>query len=161
VAAAALSLAAVAATLVVCIVPRFRDAVVSRAPAVYAEGDVLTLLPTDLRLDRRNVVLFSRHDCGVCQQSKGEFAKLVADLTDARSTRIVLVVPAPVNEDEVRFGRDIGLNSENLLGMTLRGTRVRGVPSVALVDQQGKILMFHEGALTEETRRRIASVVAG
>jgi hypothetical protein len=158
--AAALSLATVAATLVVAIVPRFREAILSRIPAAYAEGDVLTLLPTDLRLERRNVVLFSRHDCGICQQSKVEFAKLVADLSGARFTRVILVVPAPVSEDEMMFGREIGLKQAGLLGLTLRGTRLRGVPSVAVVDEHGKILMFHEGSLTEETRGRVASVAA-
>jgi hypothetical protein len=120
----------------------------------------LTLLPGDLHLGRRNVAVFSRHDCGACQQSKTELKKLVADLQATRAAQVILLVPAPLSEEELIFGREIGLESSPL-GLSLQDSRLRGVPSVAVVDERGKILTFHLGVLTEEARRNITTVAAG
>jgi hypothetical protein len=157
--AAAVALATVTVTVVVAMVPALR-AVLSRVPASYASGDVLTFLPPDLHLERRNVVVFSRHDCSACQRSKAEFKKLADDIRGFRPVRLILVVPAPLNEEEVGFGRDIGFESSPL-ALSLGGTRLRAVPSLAVIDEHGRVLMFHEGVLTEETREKIATVAAG
>jgi hypothetical protein len=157
--AAVVALALVAATVVMGALPRFRSRFLSPSPPAYEPGDQLTLLPANLRLEHRNVVVFSRHDCSACQQSKAEFTNLAADLRGARPVQLIFIVPAPLSEEELIFGREIGLESSPL-GLSLQDSRLRGVPSVAVVDERGKILMFHEGVLTEETRRYITTVAA-
>jgi hypothetical protein len=160
--ASLLAVTLMAATLTVSGFPRLRDRFFSsHKPQGYVVGDHLSVLRADTQLAHRTIVLFARHDCSACQRSKAQFTALVTRFQKTPSTQVVLAAPEPLDEDDLTFGQEIGLLPSRVLGLVLRGTRIRRAPSVAVVDESGKILMFHEGVLTSDVMRQVATAAGG
>jgi hypothetical protein len=109
----------------------------------------------------RTLVVIARSDCGACQQARPYLAELVAE-AQARGG-VVLASPGLDRQAEVAFGREIGLPEEAVKAIPPAGLRATVVPTLVLVDRQGRILGAWEGvppARQPEIRKAIRAVGA-
>jgi hypothetical protein len=86
-------------------------------------------------------------------------AAIVADLAKRPDTRVVLVVPDAVPDEERLFALELGLDPSQILETDLHRLRLRQVPTMVLADESGKILIAREGRLTETDRRDVIEIV--
>ena len=73
---------------------------------------------------------------------------------------MILVVSAAADDTEREFGRGVGLESLQVVEAELSQMGIRRLPSLAVVDGEGTILLFREGVLTEESKREVLALIA-
>lgn len=120
----------------------------------YRAGDRIDLGFAGAPRARRTVLVFSRADCAACIRSKPEFASLSAAL-GARNVRLVLVIHGGATPPAVAFGRDIGIPAEHVVALESTPLHILRVPALAVVDEQGRILVYSEGVPSAEAQDRI------
>jgi hypothetical protein len=123
----------------------------------YSIGDHIDL--PDILSDQESISLlvFSRHDCGACQEAKTSLADLVRVVRADASVRIRLVTGTARAEENRRFARDIGVQPEELISIDWDSVRVDSVPFVLVVDRGGIVRYAHQG--TPETSQ-VTAVIA-
>jgi hypothetical protein len=157
----------VAGSALVMAVPALRDRWGQSPPgnAGYRVGERIDLPATIHQSFPLTLLLFTRAGCGACQAATPAFASLVAGLRDRPSIRTLMIVREGSEPEEREYLRAIGLDEDRLVGVDFRNLRLRRVPTIVLVDRDGKVRYSLEGAPTalkqEELIRIAASVDVG
>jgi hypothetical protein len=114
----------------------------------YVPGEGIDLPPSLYSANARTLVIFAQSTCAVCQRAKDSLGDLAEAFTSGPLAHVVMVTgrSAPSMAAEQQFARDIGLDERQVVPLDLTTLRVRGVPTVLLVDTGGKILAVTEGA---------------
>jgi hypothetical protein len=149
-------LVVLAATTLPLLVPSMRTWIsFGRSSAGYRVGDRIEIAGSPYRRASRTVLIFSRSSCGACQSSKRLFTSLVSDLSAASNVAAVLVTPDSLVEEETRFAHDVGIPADRVLRTDLNNFNLRMVPTLVVVDSEGRVLKVHEGILTEAVRHEL------
>jgi len=149
------------ATLATLAMPSIR-LVLGFAPAqagAYALGERIDVPPAVYESSQYTVVVFARSGCGVCQQMKPWLSDLAERVQQRASSRVVMVVGAGQLKDEIAFAGEIGLGRERVVPLTPGPIKVQVVPTVVLVDRQGRVLFVQEGAPLAERDAVIDRIV--
>jgi len=154
----------VAGSALVMAVPALRDRWGQSPPgnAGYRVGERIDLPATTHESFPLTLLLFTRTGCGACQAAKPALASLVAGLRDRPSIRTLMIVREGSEPEEREYIRAIGLDEDRLVGVDFRNLRLRRVPTMVLVDRDGKVRYSLEGAPTapkQEELIRIATSV--
>lgn len=143
--AATLAVVVVVATAVAVLVPSIRDRVIAPdEPPSYSVGDTIGLAPSLYDANARTLVLFARSTCAFCQQARPIFVEAISLAGQQPDLAVVLVTAGGNRDDEVAFGRDVGLSEAQVRLVPGSELALRTVPSVALVDREGRVLFFQE-----------------
>jgi len=111
----------------------------------YTRGDTIDVPSAAYRGVARTVVVFSRSSCPACQAARPRLRRLTAAVKRVSDARIVLVTPLGDESNELVYARDLGLAESEVMAISPSQVRVRAVPTIALVDSQGRIIFVHEG----------------
>jgi thioredoxin-related protein len=155
--AAAAAILLVLLTTVALAVPGVRTALgFERARGTgYAVGQRVDLVPPGSESRRHTLLIFARHDCGACQQSKSAFADLVRDLRE-QGVDTVIVTNQHQRPSQVAYGQELGVREERVLSLDLSTLKVQLVPSIVLVDRAGTVVYARAGALAHDDRAAVA-----
>jgi hypothetical protein len=125
-----------------------------QAAATYRAGDTLSEVPAAVvGQTPRTLLLFVRSTCKFCTENMPFYQRLAARRADAPDIRLVAVTAEPVSttrdylkQHAVTFDDVVQVRPENL--------RIRGTPTLALVDKERKVLELWQG-LVEEDREPV------
>jgi hypothetical protein len=109
---------------------------------------------------RRSLLVFLRPDCPFCERSHSFLKRVVAEFSECPhlDVRFVLPPPAPGARE---YLSDAGIGDATLLVSDLTAAGVPGVPSVALVDEDGAILRSWVGKLPTQQEENLLSAARG
>mgnify|MGYP003575296088 CR=1 FL=1 len=114
--------------------------------AGYAIGDVLPSIPGVNYGDReQTLVMFLSSNCRYCTESAPFYSALTAR-RDAASVRIVAVGTEP-QEALSSYLEDHSVRTDNVVTVTPGTFRVRGTPTLVLVNRKGEVHALWRGAL--------------
>jgi thiol-disulfide isomerase/thioredoxin len=114
----------------------------------YAVGGRIDVPTAVYGADPYTVVLFARSTCAFCQRAKPLFTKLVADLAESHSARMVMVSSPSGGTGDVDYAKSVGLEADQLVVLDPVSLRLKTVPTLVLVDRQGQVRYSHEGMPT-------------
>ena len=149
--AAAISLLlVVAATIVAVVSPSAREWTRERlrwAPG-YQIGAPSGLPAAWLNTADRTVLIFASTSCEACRRSLPVYRTLV-DAVRARSELRLRIMLTSPGDDEAAYAASIGAPAADVTRIDARGTRLRRVPTILIVDRQGLVVEKKEGVLSE------------
>jgi hypothetical protein len=114
----------------------------------YSIGDRVDLPDTLSDRGLISLLVFSRHDCGACQEARPALADLVRAVRADPSVRIRLVTGATHADENLEFAEMIGVRPDERLPVDWDLVRVDRVPLVLVVDRGGVVQYVHQGAPT-------------
>jgi hypothetical protein len=138
----------VGATIIVLVTPSIR-ATLGLTPSIqpgYVQGDRIDVPARVYESSPYTVIVFARSNCPVCQRVKPWLAQMTASVQRQTAARVVMVATNAGLDEEVAFGREIGLGQEQVVLLPSQALRVKLVPTVVLVDRRGEVLYSVEGA---------------
>lgn len=166
-----LDLIATGAFIVLCCVAIFwfvenRTDRAPRQASGIAVGDAMPgFLPIEYEAHDRTLILVLSADCRFCVESAPFYESLVESLQDTSVSREDVQVVAAVTEDEVTaasFLANAGLQEIPFFsGVELRGLRVRGTPTLLLVDRQGVVVNLWRGKLFHDSEQEVLKALTG
>ncbi|MYA79388.1 MAG: hypothetical protein F4X39_02525 [Acidobacteriia bacterium] len=166
-----LDLIATGAFIVLCCVAIFWfvENRIERAPrqaSGIAVGDAMPeVLPIEYEAHDRTLILVLSADCRFCVESTPFYKSLVESLQDTSELREEVQVVAVVTEDEDTsdsFISSAGLQEIPLFsGVKLRNLRVRGTPTLLLVDRQGIVVNLWRGKLVRGAEQEVLKALTG
>jgi hypothetical protein len=106
----------------------------------------------------KTLIYFSTPTCAACARSEGALSGLVRHAM-SHDIGVVLVRPEGVGSDNAMFSERTGVDVSHVLSLDLGHLRVRRVPTLLIVDRTGKVLMYHEGVLTDTDTREVAEAL--
>jgi hypothetical protein len=77
---------------------------------------------------------------------KPSLVELISALEKHTATRTVMVTGGAQLSDEIKYAAELGLASDRVVQLTASTRKLRQVPTVVLVNRQGKVLASEEGA---------------
>jgi thioredoxin-related protein len=104
------------------------------------------------------VLLFARANCRACQNAKPMLAQLMAQLSGSDRVAVRVLAPARTPDEQIEYIRTLGLSEESLVLVDFRDYRIRGIPTLLLVNKKGEILRISQG--TGESLAGFAAEVA-
>jgi hypothetical protein len=133
------------------------------APA-YVEGDLIDVPRNLYASTSATVLIFARSSCSVCQRAQPSFAASVRQLRTLPGVAVRLVPTGAKSDDEAAYGRAIGLSEAEITPVAVQTLRLRVVPTVVVVDRNGRIQFSAEGVLSgaqEGALRQAAASISG
>lgn len=86
-------------------------------------------------------------------------ASLIADIELRPDVQAYFVAGNALVENERLFAAEIGVAASHLIQVSHRELRLRLVPTLVLVDQDGRILLSREGIVTESDRNDVIALL--
>lgn len=143
--------AVLGATLLVLAMPAWRTHFAAENPASYRVGETIDIPTAIYSGSAMTLAVFGDANCAAARGSQSALRSLVSGFTGQRRGRAVLVASngSGRSTDHDPFASAIGLGSAAVQAVDLRQLRLRAVPAAVVLDRRGRILAFHEGAMTE------------
>jgi len=130
------------------------------APPSYQIGAASTL-PADWHDAADNTVLiFVTTGCDACRRSL-PFHQAIAGAVGARANLHLRVVLTSPGDDAAAYAAAIGVRADQVARMDPRGTRLRRVPTVLIVDRRGVVVEKKEGVLPEAEQHALIERLKG
>lgn len=129
-----------------------------RVPA-YRAGERIDAPPRVYTSSPLTVLLFIRGNCPTCQRSQPVF-KSLADRLAATPARMVLVTDTRRPEDAA-YASAIGIDSSGVAPLDFSALRLKSVPTLVLVDREGRVLYALEGVPSDRERDALLQAVIG
>jgi hypothetical protein len=126
-------------------------------PPGYAKGEAAPALQgLDFSTQERTVVLFATTRCRYCAESMPFYQRLGEKVAARRGARFVVVSPEPTAALAAYLqGRQVSPSA--VLSVEARSVRVRGTPTLLVVDRRGQIDEAWEGKLTPAQEEAVLS----
>lgn len=125
--------------------PAVREWIGLTPGAAYPAGTTIDVPASVYSTSVRTVLLFARYNCQGCQRAKPFLAAVVKGAVRSPDTRVVLVTEPAHHDAEVAYGREIGLDDSDVVGLDLTKLRLHRVPTIVLVDGHGVVQYAFEG----------------
>jgi len=140
-----------AGTLALFFSPALRARLGLGAPVgpAYVAGDRIDLPAELYGATPATLFIFARSTCSSCQRAQPVLAAAVHALRATPGVAIRLVPTRAPDADELGYARAIGLREADVTPVTMAQLRLRVVPTVVLVDREGRIRFSVEGVLSE------------
>lgn len=121
---------------------------VSGQPDSNPVGSTLSVTGVDWTRSRQTLVLALQKGCRYCSESAPFYQRLVRDYADAEKTRLVAVLP-----NDVETGRgyleSLDVPIQEVRQAALSSIKVKGTPTLLLVNQSGEVVAYWRGKLTQ------------
>jgi hypothetical protein len=113
------------------------------------------VLASDLS-GRRSVVMFLKTDCPFCVQSR-QLYKQISD--KAQSTRLVIVGYETRDVLRRRYVEEYGLDADIVATIEYGHTRLRGTPTVLVLDAASRVVSVWRGRLSQADEARLLAQI--
>lgn len=127
----------------------------------YRPGDTLVGLPdVDFRRASRTLLLVVRSTCHYCRASTPFYRQLASSKSRIEGLRIVGVCTES-KEACATFLRQEKLELDDIMAVRPGGLRIRGTPTLVLVDAQARVVKLWTGQLQDAKQREVLRVLEG
>lgn len=151
---------AVVATSIVVLVPSVRDfLLVTEETPAYVVGEAIDLPADAFRAAPRTLLLFARSTCAACQQAQPFFLDAIGVSSAQPGLAVALVTTGRNKDDELIYGRTLGLVDAQIHFIAASDLRLKRVPSVAIVDQSGVVRFFRETLTGLDVQRDVLDTI--
>jgi hypothetical protein len=148
--------AAVAAVVLVRNLIVRRDA--RRIPPAIVTGTPLPLSEMDWRANGRTLVLAVSTSCHYCSESAPFYRRLAAELP-RHGVHLTVLLPQEVSEGR-SYLQHLGVPAADIRQAPLRELKIRGTPTLLLVDDRGIIRGVWEGKLSSDAEQNVLQAAA-
>jgi hypothetical protein len=121
------------------------------------QGQKLTSLDVDWKQNGQTLLLAISSGCHFCTESASFYKQLAKD---HRSTRLVAVLPQPINEGK-RYLDGLGVPVDDIKQAELNSINVQGTPTLILVNSDGVVVDSWIGKLADDKQKEVLIKVAG
>lgn len=104
----------------------------------------------------QTLLLVSQTGCHFCSDSAPFYQRLVQEAKMRGNVRLVFVLPQPVAEGQ-KYLNDLGLFVTDIVQAPLRTIRVKGTPTLILVNNSGVVTDLWIGKLPPEKEAEVVS----
>jgi thiol-disulfide isomerase/thioredoxin len=133
-----------------------RNAPTSSVPSGPPLGEQLSVPGITWGDSKETVVLALSNKCHFCSESAPFYQRLASDLAHRKDVRLVAVFPQNVDEAKKYLGQ-LGVPIEQVVQASLDSLRVRGTPTLVIVDRTGTVKQSWVGKLTLERETEVLS----
>jgi hypothetical protein len=118
-------------------------------PSVNLVGAKVSVSEVDWTKSEQTLVLALNQDCHFCTESAAFYQKIAKDESIKKKTRLLAVFPHSAQEGE-KYLNKLGVPTDDidLKQVTLSSIRVRGTPTLMLVNSQGLVIDAWLGKLS-------------
>jgi len=135
---------------------------VSARPPLYAEGErIPAVAGVNFAAFDRTLLVVMKSDCPFCIASSGFYRRLLDEQQTRRASVQVLFVAA---EDDARFDeslRENGLPTGRTARMRGNSLKVRGTPTLLLIDRSSRVQTVWEGQVPASVEKQIVAATFG
>jgi hypothetical protein len=125
---------------------------------VYQRGDRLDLPGVDFASSAQTLVLALNLNCQYCDESVPFYKALVAGRTTPVALRVIAVLPAEREESQPALAKK-GLHPDQLIDLPLSQLRIRGTPTVLLVDRHAMVQAVWQGRLDAKRQQEVREAI--
>lgn len=145
-----MALVLVLGTLAMAASPRFRAFLQPVAAPAYGPGDHFEG-PAPVTADAtRALIVVAGPNCGATERAHAFLAEAVSVATIA-GTRVWLYTPEAGHPEIATYAARLGIDRKHIVAVDPAATRLRLMPSLALLDGDHTVLSFWQGAPDAET----------
>lgn len=150
----------VAITLVAVLAKRFvfsnrnQNQTTEQAPSNV--GTKISQLDIDWSKSDKNLLLMLSNTCRYCTESAPFYKRLVQERTHRDTFRLTAVLPQPVSEGR-SYLNGLGVDIEEIKQLSPGAIRIRGTPTLLLVNSAGVVTQEWLGILPPETENEVLS----
>jgi hypothetical protein len=127
-------------------------------PPTYAVGEQIKVAGVDFRASAQTLVLVVRKGCRFCDESMPFYKQLGDDAAIAKTTRLVIAAP----DDEVVSREELAKQAvrvDQVVKVKGGDLKVRGTPTVIVVDRGGTVRQVLIGRLDETKQRELVTTL--
>lgn len=144
-------LAVIALTSAFVITPSLRTLFATHStPSGIAIGERLVLVDDPPSVGRRSVLIFARSTCEYSEKAKPTLRKVISRVAERTDARVALILTDTELVDGPSYAESLGLTPEAVIPYGIFRGRLRRVPAVVIVDNDGKVV-FSEIASSRES----------
>ena len=122
-----------------------------------AVGEKLSLTGVDWQSNGTTLVLALAPGCDSCSESAPFYRRLTAELATQR-VHLTAVLPASVEESR-EYLRSLKVEIADVRQGSFEALKIRGTPTLILVDQQGVVLNVWLGRLPPEKEQQVIDTI--
>ncbi len=126
-------------------------------PQRIAIGTKLSVPGIDWGVNGNTLVLALSTNCHYCTESSPFYRRLSAELPRQR-VHLTALLPENV-EEGAKYVRSLGLQVSDVRQGSFQGLKIRGTPTLMLVDERGLVRFVWEGKLSAETEQQVIDTV--
>ena len=119
-------------------------------------GAKLSLPGVDWSQNNKNVVLVLSDSCKYCTESAPFYQRLVQERTQRQSFRLTATFPQPVTEGR-KYLNGLGVAIDDVVQLSPKAIRIRGTPTILLVNNAGVVTDEWLGKLPPEKEAEVIS----
>lgn len=148
----------VAIALVVVLAKRFvfTGPAENGTPTQVSVGTKVSVPDVDWSRSNKNLVLVLSDTCRYCTASAPFYKRLVQERAQRDSFRLTAVLPEPVDNGR-KYLNDLGVSIDEVKQLSPDAIRVRGTPTLLLVNNVGVVTDTWLGKLTPEQETAVLS----
>jgi len=128
-------------------------------PPAYRVGDRVDVVSSLYASSPRTLLLFARSNCAACQRSEPFHQAAIAAAQQAHTT-VALLTPTADPEGEATYAARLGLTRDQVHHIEPGSIRLRTVPTLMLVDSEGRIHDVWFGAADAATEATVLARLA-
>ncbi|HEX9982964.1 MAG TPA: hypothetical protein VGF69_06860 [Thermoanaerobaculia bacterium] len=122
-----------------------------------ATGNKLPMPGVEWQANGNTVVLALSTNCHYCSESAPFYKRLTAELSRRRA-HLMIVMPQSIEEGR-KYVEGLGLQAADVRQVPLRALKIRGTPTLAIVDGDGVVRNVWEGMLQPEREQEVMEAV--
>ena len=145
-----IAIALVVGTLAMAASPRLRAILMPASPAAYNPGDRFEGPAPVAALSAKALVVVAGPNCGATERAHAFLADAVATAT-AAGISVWLYTPEAAHPEIAQYATRLGISRENVVAVDPGATKLRVMPSLAVLDRNHAVLRFWQGAPDAET----------
>jgi glutaredoxin len=142
---------------------RARFGIAPESPSAYSPGQLIDLPTHFYREARYTVIIFARASCPACERAKPFLTRLVNAAHVDKDADVRLIMSSTGARELAEFAAAIGIRVSAATEKPAN-IRLHSVPTVVVVDQDGTVVLAHEGVPDPEQEagfmRALISVAA-
>lgn len=119
-------------------------------------GAKVSLPDIDWSRSDKNLLLMLSDSCRYCTESAPFYKRLVQERTQRDTFRLIAVLPQPVSDGR-RYLNGLGVDLDEIKQLSSGAIRIRGTPTLLLVNSAGVVTDEWLGKLPEEKENEVLS----
>jgi thioredoxin-related protein len=119
-------------------------------------GTKISKLDIDWSKSDKNLLLMLSNSCRYCTESAPFYQRLVKERTQRDTFRLTAVFPQPVNEGQ-SYLNGLGVDIDEIKQLSAGAIRIRGTPTLLLVNSAGVVTDEWLGKLAPEKENEVIS----
>jgi len=130
------------------------DAARVAPPAGPGQGTLISLPGVSWQDSNQTVVLALSDKCRFCSESAPFYQRLATDLAQRRDIRLIAIFPQDVDAGK-QYLAQLGVSVGQVVQAPLDALKVRGTPTLVIVDKNGAVMQSWVGKLNSERESEV------